>query len=110
MEARPCGGESDGQIVEGAWDFPAINHRYAKYLEVLEQRPGQPMRAVAEAKALRQWAGREREAWLHAVTRDPLLPAPLLPPDYAGRDAWRARVRPPGAIRVAIDIDPYSFL
>lgn len=23
---------------------------------------------------------------------------------------WRARVRPPGAIRVAIDIDPYSFL
>ncbi len=24
--------------------------------------------------------------------------------------AWRARVRPPGAIRIAIDIDPYSFL
>lgn len=24
--------------------------------------------------------------------------------------AWRARVRPPGAIRVVIDIDPYSFL
>jgi primosomal protein N' (replication factor Y) len=24
--------------------------------------------------------------------------------------AWRARVRPPGAIRVSIDIDPYSFL
>jgi primosomal protein N' (replication factor Y) len=23
---------------------------------------------------------------------------------------WRARVKPPGAIRVAIDIDPYSFL
>jgi len=24
--------------------------------------------------------------------------------------AWRARVRPPGAIRLAVDIDPYSFL
>jgi primosomal protein N' (replication factor Y) (superfamily II helicase) len=24
--------------------------------------------------------------------------------------AWRARVRPPGAIRITIDIDPYSFL
>ena len=24
--------------------------------------------------------------------------------------AWRARVRPPGQVRVAIDIDPYSFL
>jgi primosomal protein N' (replication factor Y) len=23
---------------------------------------------------------------------------------------WRARVKPPSAIRVAIDIDPYSFL
>jgi primosomal protein N' (replication factor Y) len=24
--------------------------------------------------------------------------------------AWRARVKPPGSVRVAIDIDPYSFL
>jgi primosomal protein N' (replication factor Y) len=24
--------------------------------------------------------------------------------------AWRARVRPPGALRVTIDVDPYSFL
>jgi primosomal protein N' (replication factor Y) len=24
--------------------------------------------------------------------------------------AWRARVKPPGAIRLSIDIDPYSFL
>jgi primosomal protein N' (replication factor Y) len=24
--------------------------------------------------------------------------------------AWRARVKPPGALRVAVDIDPYSFL
>jgi primosomal protein N' (replication factor Y) len=24
--------------------------------------------------------------------------------------AWRARVKPPGAIRLAIDVDPYSFL
>ena len=23
---------------------------------------------------------------------------------------WRARVKPPGSVRVAIDIDPYSFL
>jgi primosomal protein N' (replication factor Y) len=24
--------------------------------------------------------------------------------------AWRARVKPPGSVRVAIDVDPYSFL
>jgi primosomal protein N' (replication factor Y) len=23
--------------------------------------------------------------------------------------AWRARLRPPGALRLSIDIDPYSF-
>jgi primosomal protein N' (replication factor Y) len=23
---------------------------------------------------------------------------------------WRARVKPPGSVRLAIDIDPYSFL
>jgi primosomal protein N' (replication factor Y) len=25
-------------------------------------------------------------------------------------EAWRARLRPPGVIRVTVDIDPYSFL
>ena len=24
--------------------------------------------------------------------------------------AWRARVKPPGSVRVVIDVDPYSFL
>jgi primosomal protein N' (replication factor Y) len=24
--------------------------------------------------------------------------------------AWRARARPPGAIRLVLDVDPYSFL
>ena len=24
--------------------------------------------------------------------------------------AWRARVKPPAAVRMAIDVDPYSFL
>jgi primosomal protein N' (replication factor Y) len=24
--------------------------------------------------------------------------------------AWRARVRPPGPVRITIDVDPYSFL
>ena len=25
-------------------------------------------------------------------------------------NAWRARVKVPGAIRLAVDVDPYSFL
>jgi hypothetical protein len=34
----------------------------------------------------------EREAWLEAVTNDPLLPGRILPSDYLGQQAWRRRV------------------
>jgi hypothetical protein len=34
----------------------------------------------------------EREAWLAAVTNDPLLPGRILPSDYLGQPAWRRRV------------------
>ena len=44
------------------------------------------------AKALLRWAAAEREAWLEAVTNDPLLPGRILPSDYLGQPAWRRRV------------------
>ena len=44
------------------------------------------------AKALLRWAAAEREAWLEAVTNDPLLPGRILPSDYLGQQAWRRRV------------------
>jgi hypothetical protein len=40
LEARPCAGESDAEIVAGAWDFERINRRYARHLKVLAERPG----------------------------------------------------------------------
>ncbi|MFD1192198.1 primosomal protein N', partial [Phenylobacterium conjunctum] len=46
--------------------------------------------------------GRRRKRFLVQATRSVDLSAYMA--------AWRARVRPPGAIRLAIDIDPYSFL
>lgn len=46
--------------------------------------------------------GRRRKRFLVRADRTVDLSAYLA--------AWRARVRPPGAIRVAIDVDPYSFL
>src|SRR6266699_5773033 len=77
--ARPCAGESDTEIVAGAWDFERINRRYARYLKVLEEHPIAALRNERAAKALLRWATTERETWLHAVTSDPLLPARLLP-------------------------------
>lgn len=92
LEARPCAGELDSEIVTGAWDFERINRRYARHLTVLEERPGGALRNEAVAKALQRWAAAEREAWLNAVTNDPLLPDRLLPSSYLGQRAWRRRV------------------
>jgi phenylacetic acid degradation operon negative regulatory protein len=91
LEGRPCAGESDAQIIVGAWDFERINRRYARHLKVIEERPTGALRNGARANALRRWAAAEREAWLDAVTNDPLLPSRILPPDYLGQEAWRRR-------------------
>lgn len=91
LEARPCAGESDAEIVAGAWDFERINCRYARHLKVLEERPGGALWNNTAAKALLRWAAAEREAWLDAVTNDPLLPGRLLPFDYLGQKSWRQR-------------------
>ena len=92
LEARPCAGESDAEIVAGAWDFELINHRYARHLNILGERPGGTLRNEMAAKSLLRWAAAEREAWLDAVTCDPLLPERILPSDYQGQRAWRRRV------------------
>src|SRR5437667_2676521 len=49
LEARPCAGESDAEIVGGAWDFGRINRRYARHLKVLGERPGGTLRTEAAA-------------------------------------------------------------
>ena len=56
LEARPCAGESDAEIVAGAWDFERINRRYARHLKILDERPGGALRNDGAAKALLRWA------------------------------------------------------
>ena len=92
LEARPCAGESDAQIVAGAWDFARINRRYEKHQEILTRRPHGLMKSEASAKAFHRWLREEREAWMAADWHDPLLPDSLLPDGYAGRQAWQARL------------------
>lgn len=91
LEARPAAGESDGEIVEGAWHFGEINRRYTQHLEVLERYPSGRILTTDAAQAMRGWAAEERAAWLAAVHLDPLLPEPLLPRNYLGRRAWERR-------------------
>ena len=92
LEARPCTGESDAEIVAGAWDFARINRRYARLQEILDEWPDGAIRNESKAKELLRWAAAEREAWLDAVTNDPLLPARILPSGYLGQQAWRRRM------------------
>jgi phenylacetic acid degradation operon negative regulatory protein len=91
LEAQPCAGETDEQIVAGAWDFERINNRYAYHLRVLKQRPTASLRSEAAASALQRWATAEHQAWLSAITKDPLLPEQILPSGYLGTQAWRRR-------------------
>jgi phenylacetic acid degradation operon negative regulatory protein len=93
LAARPCAGESDEEIVNGAWDFERINHLYARHLKILEERPVGKLRNQASAKNMLRWGVAEREAWLGAVTNDPLLPERILPRDYLGKSAWRRRIK-----------------
>ena len=101
LEARPCAGESNAAIVEGAWDFERINRSYAKCLAILRQLP--PRKAASsDAKVLlHRWARAERLAWLEAVSLDPLLPSVLLPEGYRGQQVWERRAE---ALRHAAEL------
>ncbi|HZL43872.1 MAG TPA: hypothetical protein VFD66_11415 [Verrucomicrobiae bacterium] len=93
MEGRACAGESNAEIVSGAWNFDQINKAYARHLAVLEERPGSTLGNEKAARALLRWGAAEREAWLNAVRRDPLLPGTLLPLGYLGQRSWRRRIQ-----------------
>ena len=84
MEGTPAAGESDAEIVVGAWDFSAVNAHYEAYLRMAKTRPPGGTRLV-------QWARRENALWRAAVAIDPLLPSALLPANYLGQLAWQYR-------------------
>jgi phenylacetic acid degradation operon negative regulatory protein len=91
LEARPAAGENDADIVAGAWDWLAINERYARYEAILARRPRGQANTEAAARVFHGWLRQEREAWLDALWHDPLLPSALLPAHYAGRRTWQVR-------------------
>lgn len=86
LEARPCAGETDAELVKGAWDFHRINSGYKEYLQILRGR--KKARGGLEA-----WTKAEGEAWQNASQLDPFLPRCLLPKGYLGEIAWKQRLR-----------------
>jgi DNA-binding transcriptional regulator PaaX len=92
LEARPCAGESNAELVAGAWDFVEINGLYERHQVILDRRPHGILESEFSVTAFAAWLRDEREAWQAAMRCDPLLPEVLLPPDYRGCQAWRARL------------------
>ena len=92
LEARPCAGESDLEIVTGAWNFDAIDDAYNRHAAVLESLPQQPLADQTTARRLHRWLREERLAWLEVAALDPFLPERLHPPGYRGMRAWKRRV------------------
>lgn len=93
IEGHPTGSDTDLDLVRSAWDFVAINRRYERVCKLADR--GTKLaraRAVAPIEVHR-WLAEDYAAWLEAVSADPLLPGPLLPADYLGREAWKQRNR-----------------
>ncbi|NNM29379.1 MAG: hypothetical protein HKO57_07655, partial [Akkermansiaceae bacterium] len=85
------GGMRPRAIADAAWKFDEIDAGYRAYLAFAE-RAGRQLRTKAPSeKLLREIVVEDRHAWQQAVRPDPLLPKALLPPDYEGRAAWKAR-------------------
>lgn len=91
LEARPCAGDSDADLVAAAWDFTAINRLYALHQETLDRFPRARVEGTSGAAALLRWMREERAAWKNATAADPLLPRELWPAGYEGRKAWGRR-------------------
>jgi phenylacetic acid degradation operon negative regulatory protein len=93
LEARPCAGETDAEIVDGAWNFEVINQHYQHHAEVLDRMPREPVAEGRYAKKWGRWLREEGAAWDAAMRSDPLLPTCLHPSDYLGVRAWNRRLQ-----------------
>jgi hypothetical protein len=65
---------------------------YAAHRRLLDRLPRSPLVTREACVGLQDWARQERESWYRVMRVDPLLPRPLLPPEYPGLDVWSHRM------------------
>lgn len=82
FQGKSFGRSSDVGFVSEAWNFAAINERYATYLDFLGR---------SEPELSQKWLETESSIWLAAFDRDPFLPNSLLPNPYLGKSAYAGR-------------------
>jgi hypothetical protein len=91
FEGRPCGGETDADIVNGAWNWAALDALYQSLEVVLRSHP-RGNRRDNEA-AVGAWSECEFRLWTIAEQLDPFLPRCLCPPGYRGFAVFDLRRR-----------------
>lgn len=91
LNAQPCSGVTNQDLVAGAWNFKEINARYARYKAHLLTRPSANHSRENGLECLAGWLREERQLWIEALMHDPLLPECLLPGGYQGSGAWQLR-------------------
>lgn len=83
------GPKVDSKMVEGAWDFEAINAEYQNLQATLDRFP--QVARHHNRDSLAEWTAAENAASRAALRIDPLLPSELLPKLYNGRKIWKNR-------------------
>jgi len=91
FEGQTGASEPDAALVCRAWDFSALNKRYAAHERWLKRCPAPARGDGGRSPALLGWTVQEFHAWRTALRGDPLLPRALQPPGYLGEKAWAAR-------------------
>jgi len=87
--AASKGRKVDAKMVDGAWDFNAINTKYENLQETLDLFTQVARNNTKDSLA--QWTAAENAASRAALQMDPLLPSELLPKHYIGRKIWKTR-------------------
>jgi phenylacetic acid degradation operon negative regulatory protein len=88
FSGRPCGGESDADMVKAAWNFEAIGAAYDAHRSHLKAMPNKGPDARRQLFA---WGEAERRLWAQCLRLDPLLPRSLWPAKYPGEQALQDR-------------------
>jgi phenylacetic acid degradation operon negative regulatory protein len=91
IEGRPVPPDRDHDLVEGAWDFATINLLYSKVMALCKAVSQWSESGKPTVGQRRQWLTHQRQAWLEAVSMDPLLPLELYPDSYQGKRAYELR-------------------
>ncbi len=95
LAAHPVLGQSPKQLAAQAWDFDGLAERQAAYLDTCAKRTEKANQPLQLSSALDAARG-ELFEYLALMQSDPLLPAELLPVNYAGPRvvaAFRNRVK-----------------